>query len=35
MKGVYCLVINVTKDLNINIGAFGKIKFKNGHIFIH
>ena len=30
MKGVYCLVINVRKDLNINIGAFGKIRFKKG-----
>ena len=30
MKGVYCLAINVKKDINLKIGALGKINFKKG-----
>ena len=31
MKGVYCLIINVKKDIKIKIGALGKIKFEKGN----
>ena len=30
MKGVYCLVINVQKDINVKIGAIGRKTFKKG-----
>ena len=30
MKGVYCLIINIKKNINIKIGALGKINFKKG-----
>ncbi len=30
MKGVYCLIMSVKKDLNIRVGKFSKIKFKKG-----
>ena len=30
MKGIYCLVINVKKIIELKIGALGKIKFKKG-----
>jgi Uri superfamily endonuclease len=30
MKGIYCLLINVKKDINPKIGALGKIPFKKG-----
>ena len=30
MKGVYCLVIKVKKDTNIEVGAIGNINFKKG-----
>ncbi|PMQ02437.1 MAG: endonuclease [Dictyoglomus sp. NZ13-RE01] len=30
MKGIYILLINVEKDLKINVGSLGKIDFKKG-----
>jgi Uri superfamily endonuclease len=30
LKGVYVLIINVTKDIKVTIGALGKIEFKKG-----
>jgi|TARA_B100001971_G_C18226356_1_gene560722 Uri superfamily endonuclease len=30
MKGIYCLIINVKKIIELKIGALGKIKFKKG-----
>ncbi|MCD6229871.1 MAG: GIY-YIG nuclease family protein [Candidatus Diapherotrites archaeon] len=30
MKGVYCLVISVQKDINVKIGAIGRTTFKKG-----
>ncbi len=30
MKGVYCLIINIKKGINLKIGALGKIKFDKG-----
>jgi len=30
MKGVYCLIINVKKDINLRVGSLGKIEFKKG-----
>ncbi len=31
MKGIYCLVINVSKNIEMKIGALGRIKFKKGN----
>jgi len=31
MKGIYCLLINVKKDINPKIGALGKILLKKGN----
>ncbi len=28
MRGIYCLIIDLKRDINITIGALGKIKFK-------
>ena len=30
MRGIYCLIINVRKDIKEKIGALGKINFKKG-----
>jgi Uri superfamily endonuclease len=30
LQGIYVLIINVTKDVNVNIGALGRIAFKKG-----
>jgi Uri superfamily endonuclease len=30
LKGIYVLIIRVNKDINVNIGALGKIAFKKG-----
>lgn len=30
MKGIYCLIINVKKDISHKIGALGKINFPKG-----
>lgn len=30
MKGVYVLIINITKDIKVTIGALGKIEFNKG-----
>ena len=35
MKGIYCLIIHVKKDLSLKIGALGIINFKKGdYIYI-
>jgi Uri superfamily endonuclease len=35
MKGIYCLLINVKKDIKLRIGALGKILFKKGkHVYV-
>ena len=31
MKGCYCLIINLNKTCEIEIGKLGKIEFKKGH----
>lgn len=31
MKGVYCLIINVKKNIDAKIGSLGKLKFKKGN----
>ncbi|MCK5282419.1 MAG: GIY-YIG nuclease family protein [Nanoarchaeota archaeon] len=31
MKGVYCLIIQVKKDLKIKVGALGRINFRKGN----
>ncbi len=31
MKGIYCLVISVKKNIKIKVGALGKINFKKGY----
>ena len=30
MKGIYVLIIDINKDVNVNIGAKGKVAFKKG-----
>ena len=30
MKGIYCLIINVKKSIQIKVGSLGKIKFSRG-----
>lgn len=30
MKGVYVLIISLTKDIDVRVGALGKINFKKG-----
>ena len=30
MKGIYCLLINVKKDIRVSVGALGTIFFKKG-----
>lgn len=30
MKGIYLLLINVKKDIEIKVGSLGKLKFKKG-----
>ncbi len=30
MKGIYILLIKVSKDMQLKIGALGKVKFENG-----
>lgn len=30
MKGVYVLIIQVTKDINVTVGALGRLLFKKG-----
>jgi Uri superfamily endonuclease len=29
-KGVYILVVSVSKDINVNVGALGSVKFEKG-----
>lgn len=31
MKGVYVLVIDVSRDIDVKIGSLGKVKFTKGH----
>jgi len=31
MKGIYCLVMNVKKDIETEVGALGNISFKKGN----
>ncbi|MBD3164209.1 DUF123 domain-containing protein [Candidatus Woesearchaeota archaeon] len=31
MKGVYCLIIHVNRNIRIKVGALGKINFKKGN----
>ncbi|MBN1502166.1 GIY-YIG nuclease family protein [Candidatus Woesearchaeota archaeon] len=30
MNGIYCLIINVKKNINVNVGALGIMQFSNG-----
>lgn len=30
MKGVYCLLINIARDINVKIGALGNMNFEKG-----
>ena len=35
MKGIYCLLINVSKNLIVKIGALGSISFaKGGYVYV-
>jgi len=31
MKGIYCLLINIKKNISLKIGSLGKINFKKGN----
>jgi Uri superfamily endonuclease len=35
MRGIYCLIIDVKKDIEITVGALGRVKFKKaGYVYV-